>query len=310
MRLGSFALVLALSSGVAVAKPAAPTPGAPTLAGIAVTGAPSPDAATAIADGVATAIGHRGDTPGRCVTPQCLGAVLTSTSGERGVGIAIEVSGEFHDRFAVTVRVVDRDGRVLRRRTETCETCSVAEAIGRVRGLVTAVGDAATDDEVAVEIATAPIAAPITIDGTAAGSTPWSGTLVAGAHTVVIGSASHDVFVEATGEPVQLSFDVAVTYPKPSLLRFAPYAAAGVGVLAIGLGGYLISVDGDPTCPHPSCPEVRDTSTGGWVGVGVGVVALGAAGYLYWRGRDRERPMLALVPSVNGGATAVAVGRF
>ena len=302
MRLGVAAIVLALSTAHALAAPAEPLSSGPPLAGVAVMGASSPDAAVAIADGIASAIGHRGGTPGSCITPQCLAAVVTSAGGERGLAVSVEVTGEFHDGFALTAKLVDAEGRARRRRAETCETCSVAEAIGRVRTMVVAMNDAPADDDVAVELTTSPISAPITIDGTAAGATPWSGSLPAGPHTIVIGRATH-------GEAVQLGFDVEVRYPAPSLMRFAPYVAAGVGVVAIGVGGYLIAVDGEPTCPHPSCPDVRDTGTGGWVSVGVGVVALGAASYLYLRGRGSERPVLALVPSTDG-ATAVAVGRF
>lgn len=300
-----------LWSAVVLAVSAAPALAGLPVAGVSVDGAPSVEAAAALTDSVVSAAG--GDAklaPGTCATPQCAATVLAGLGAPRGLVVTIAVTGEFHDRFALTATVVDDQGRALRRRSEACETCTMAEAATKARAVVTAALDAADDDPVAVAITTTPVAAPIAIDGAAPVPSPWSGTLTAGPHTVVAGATTREVFVEATGDAVAIEVAVAVKARPRSLLRYAPYALAGGGVIAVGAGAYLIAVDGDPTCAHPTCPEVRATSTGGWLLTGVGVVALGAAGYLYWRDRRADRPMLAVMPTLDGGATALAVGRF
>lgn len=300
-----------LVSAAVLAASAAPALAGIPVAGVSVDGAPSPEAAAALTDSVVTAAG--GDAkraPGTCATPQCAATVLTGLGAPRGLVVTIAVSGEFHDRFAVAATVVDDQGRALRRRREDCATCTMAEAAAKAGAVVTATLDAADDDPVAVAITTTPVAAAVAIDGGAPVPTPWSGTLTAGPHTLVAGTTTQAVFVEASAETVALEVTVAVKARPRSLLRYAPYALAGGGAIAIAGGVYLIAVDGDPTCAHPTCPEVRDTGTGGWLLTGVGVVALGAAGYLYWRDRHADRPMLAVVPTLDGGAAALAVGRF
>ncbi|MBK9030548.1 MAG: hypothetical protein IPL61_04280 [Myxococcales bacterium] len=307
MRPRGCALVFAI--GGAIAASAGTAVAAPPLAGVAVDGAPSPEAAGAITDGIAAALGHDGPAPGTCATPACASTVLTASGAPRGVVVTVAITGDFHDRFAMTAAIVDDRGRALRRRREDCETCTMGEAVGRARALVTELVDAADDDPVAVALVTTPIDAAFTIDGTTRGTSPWSGSLTAGPHTVVIGTATREIFVEAAAETVTLTLEAPVARRPRSNLRFVPYGVASVGVVALIAGAYLVSVDGDPTCPVPTCPEVRDTGTGGWLLVGAGVASLGTAGYLYWRDRQRARPTLAIVPT-SGGAAAVAVGRF
>ena len=293
---------LALAAGASSAAADLP------VAGVSVDGAASPEAATAITDAVMTAAGRKGPPPPTCSTPGCAATVLAGMGAPRGVVVAVAISGEFHDHFVVTATVVDDQGRALRRRTDECGTCTMGEGVAKVRAAVAAAVDAPADDDVAVSIATAPVAAPISIDGAPPVPSPWSGTLPAGPHRITAGSTAKELFVEA-GAPATVTIDVAIAVPPRTLMHYAPYAAAGAGALAVIGGAYLLSVDGDPTCAHPSCPELRDTATGGWLLLGTGVVAIGAAGYLYWHQRRSERPVLALVPTTHG-ATAVAFGRF
>ncbi|MEZ4400323.1 MAG: hypothetical protein R3B06_09915 [Kofleriaceae bacterium] len=295
--------------GIAAAlASAASASAAPALIGMSIDGAPSPEVEAALRDAAVSVTGRSSTPPDTCVTAACTAAALTNRGGERGVTVAVTVSGSFHDQFALALAVVDDHGRVLRRRRTTCETCSVAEAVDALRTGLTEMLAADGDDRVTVQISTTPVPAEVRIDGGPPAASPWSGPLVAGPHTVAAGAVTRDVFVEAVDQPAPIVIDLPTVRPQR---RFGviPYGVGAGGVAMVGLGAYLVAIDGDPTCAHPTCPEVRSTATGGWLSVTVGVLAIGAAGTMYWLDHRQRGPVLAVTPTGDGVA-AFAAGRF
>jgi hypothetical protein len=82
------------------------------------------------------------------------------------------------------------------------------------------------------------------------------------------------------------------------------WLTGGVGLVAMGVGGYLLSVDGD--CTDEACTYNRETSVTGWLGLGGGIVLTGISVYLFVRG-DGESSAPdrgAFVVPTHGGAYA------
>jgi hypothetical protein len=122
---------------------------------------------------------------------------------------------------------------------------------------------------------------------------------------------------------------VQVTLPRPTLVVRAPeaspvlgFAVATAGVVAIGVGAYLVHLDGRGTCspgdtpvypspgaviryPNPVnpgdyvCRDVYDTKAAGIVTASAGVVAAAAGVYLAIHVRHQERTF-AVVPTRSG----------
>lgn len=304
-------ILAALGLGASVAH-AQSKPVPLAIGGIEVTGG-SGALAGAVADAVRTGMGAANPGPkvaiATCVSAACLRDAAAAAGAERVLAVSVVVTGGEQDQYAITVTIADAEGRALRRRSKGCPTCAVLDATDHVTALVGEAIGAVVDDAVAVTVTTRPVAAPITIDGAEAGRSPWSGSLPAGPHRVAAGSVERDLFVEATGQPQAVELTLPVVASHRRRFGVITYATAGVGVAALAFGAVMIGKDGDPTCDHPSCPEVYDTATVGWIGAGLGVAALGAAGYMFWNDRRAERPVLAVVPTA-GGAAAVAAGRF
>lgn len=83
--------------------------------------------------------------------------------------------------------------------------------------------------------------------------------------------------------------------------------AAGVG--ALGVGAYLLSVDGD--CTDAACTYNRETSVSGWVTLSGGIVLTGISIYLFVRGDGDDTPDRgAFVVPARGGAYAGYALRF
>lgn len=86
------------------------------------------------------------------------------------------------------------------------------------------------------------------------------------------------------------------------------YVAGGTGLVALGIGGYLLSVDGD--CADDPCSYQRDTALPGWASVGGGVVLGGISVYLFLRGSGESGARSAFVIPTHDGAYAGYAIRF
>lgn len=314
MRVVRLAMLFALLD-IARADAGAP-PQAVAIGGVEVTGTMVTEPVTAaVTDAVRTGLGIPNPGPkapavSSCVTAACLTAAAAAASADRVAAVTVERTSELE--FTITVVIADAQGRALRRRSAPCDGCAVVDATDKITLLVSEAANAVTDDSVAVEVATTPVPGPIAIDGVDRGRAPWSGSLPAGSHRFTSGTVEKELFVEATGATLQVELALPIAPGGGGGGRrfgVLTYAAAGAGALALGTGVVLLARDGGQTCDHPSCPEVYDTATLGWIGVGAGVIGLGAAGYMFWSDRRAERPVIGVVPT-DGGAAAFATGRF
>jgi hypothetical protein len=88
------------------------------------------------------------------------------------------------------------------------------------------------------------------------------------------------------------------------------WITGGTGIVALGVGAYLLSVDGD--CTDDACTYQRETSLPGWLTVGGGAALAGVSVYLFIRGSGEsstQRSAKFIVPT-RGGAYAGYALRF
>jgi hypothetical protein len=86
------------------------------------------------------------------------------------------------------------------------------------------------------------------------------------------------------------------------------YITGAAAVGALGVGAYLLSVDGD--CSDDACAYYRDTTVSGWATVGGGAVLAGVTVYLFIRGSGETQTKSAFIVPAHGGAYAGYSMRF
>ena len=87
------------------------------------------------------------------------------------------------------------------------------------------------------------------------------------------------------------------------------YLTGGAALAAFGVGGYLLSVDGD--CTDDACAFQRNTGVPGWATIGGGVALAGVTVYLFIRASgESSSSNTAFVVPARGGAYAGYTLRF
>ena len=86
------------------------------------------------------------------------------------------------------------------------------------------------------------------------------------------------------------------------------FITGGAAIAAFGVGGYLLSVDGD--CTDDACAFQRNTTAPGWATIGGGVVLAGVTVYLFIRESGESSTSSAFVVPAQGGAYAGYALRF
>ncbi len=87
------------------------------------------------------------------------------------------------------------------------------------------------------------------------------------------------------------------------------YTAWGIGAVGLGVGGYLIAINGNGTCGEDVCAQNYET-LGPGVGVGVAGLALVGLGFYFWsKEGEQGDTKLSLLPT-EGGMSAALSGRF
>jgi hypothetical protein len=124
-------------------------------------------------------------------------------------------------------------------------------------------------------------------------------------HTAPMVGASDD---EAA--PGGLTLRSSVEEPNSGISSAWRWTSWVAGGAAIGVGGYLISIDGDGTCEllpgQVACPDVYETLVPG-IATAAGGVALGALGFYLWtKESDDEKPALSVVPTRGGFAVGLS----
>ncbi len=93
--------------------------------------------------------------------------------------------------------------------------------------------------------------------------------------------------------------------------KWPAYVSGVLGLGAIGLGAYMIYLDGKGTCPGDplDCGDNYKTATVGWATGATGAALVGFAVIWYVTHRGSSSTSVAVSPT-NGGATAVVMARF
>ena len=87
------------------------------------------------------------------------------------------------------------------------------------------------------------------------------------------------------------------------------FITGGLALGALGVGAYLLSVDGD--CTDDACTYQRETSISGWATIGGGAVLAGVTVYLFIRGSgESQAQRSAYVVPTSGGVYAGYALRF
>ncbi len=87
------------------------------------------------------------------------------------------------------------------------------------------------------------------------------------------------------------------------------YTAWGLGAVGVGVGVYLIAINGSGTCGEDVCAQNYETLVPG-IGVTAAGVALGGLGFYFWsKEADKSDTKLSILPT-EGGMSAALSGRF
>lgn len=261
-----------------------------------------------------------------CTTPTCLETLAVMLGDTRlFVRARITAAGAAYNIELELLTPTAGSGGAVARIEQGCEVCSLGELNSKLSDAAVALKQRAAEQASAadavfrVTIKSEPPGASVTIDGVDTGTTMLSADLPAGRHEVTLRyggykPATRTIEVSRGGvNELEVALERAPPPPPPG--RYRPYkvlslAAIGLGVVAVGAGIYMLSIDGDGTCDGGGeCPELNDTLLPGAVSTGVGAILIGAGVYLFTRKRTRRDVGVSLAPLPGGGSFSIA-GRF
>ena len=227
--------------------------------------------------------------------PDCRdGGCYPAVAQALGVGylVAGRVS-ESNKNYEVNLELINgRTGGVIGTNRERCEICGVDEAGEKMALAASALRtrlEALTRTPARFIIQSRPAGIAIAIDGVPAGRTPIDRELPSGLHKLELSAPGYDhlertvTVVSGVDETIDLEL---VRLPMKFPFRQAGWAALAVGAVALVVGIWAVSVDGDEISCGASarddfghCPNVRSTRGLGaaLVGIGGASVALGGA---------------------------------
>jgi hypothetical protein len=247
---------------------------------------------------------------GRCADSVCLDKVATAAK------VRFVVTGQVSnadDIYKVSLTLYDDAYEKVVDASQECELCAAEEVD---RSIVAAVETfkaafAAAPPVVAPKtpptselvITTDPGGADVELDGKVVGKTPYKAQVTRGKHAVKVSLAGHvteqrevdvgdrattqDFLLQVTATPVAAAETPAEAPPAaPSAPGAAPaeHRTAGIiltvlGAVGLGVGGFLINMDGQITCESGSrktCPDVYTTKWFGAAAMAAGGLAVGA----------------------------------
>ncbi|MBL4687443.1 MAG: hypothetical protein JKY37_22800 [Nannocystaceae bacterium] len=205
--------------------------------------------------------------------------------------IAARVSRSDRDYFIRLEVVSAASGQIVASTEQPCELCGLAE-VGRlledIAGTIAARVDALASARTVVLFTSAPAGALVKLDGEVLGTMPLSHEVNAGPHQAEAALADHVTqtrsFRAEPGVDQTLRFELA---PRPTtdrtVLPAIGWASLGVGVAAVGAGGFLLAIHNKPVSSNCSgenvnaagvCKFQRDTRAGGISLVAGGAVAV------------------------------------
>ncbi|MEK6606710.1 MAG: hypothetical protein AABZ30_03525 [Myxococcota bacterium] len=220
-----------------------------------------------------------------CVGGFCVKRAAQAMDVTRVVATRIHVTGKSYD---LECRLLASDGAALAKAAGSCDICTFAEA---QQTLVRVASDLAKRAPPAAAPAPAAPAHSSKAAAVARRPAPARAAVRAAPPATVgeSGGAAHPYLGWAIG------FGVA-------------------GATAIGLGSYLVSIHGEPTCvshdpgfdPETQCPDVFATGGSGAVLIGLGAASV-VGGFLFYA---REQPIGTLGASVAPSATGASASAW
>jgi hypothetical protein len=248
-----------------------------------------------------------------CSSTACLERIAEVLGAQRFVRAVVTASGATYE-LKLELLSTSEDQPVLNSVQDSCAVCTIAELNTLAADLARKLLLPNTDQRLSVRIATEPPGANIVIDGVEAGESPLDTTLKIGLHKVVATMEGHTssekkIEVQADGSDQQrfellLPKIMIIERTKPEHYGVFKWGALGASGALLVLGGILVAIDGDPSCDDgsSSCPELRDTMTGGIISISGGVLMGAASGWMFWR-ESTTRPKKSLsVQATAGGA--------
>jgi len=221
-----------------------------------------------------------------CTRADCLDRAAGLLGATRLVGAAIRRAGS---SVGIDVWVYDPAARASVVGKRSCTRCGVAQ-VGELASaaLDEALGkDARRFVPATVQVSSHPSGATVRLDGRASGLTPLRLRVPAGSHGLSVSKGgfvtqARDFDAEG-GEALELHFAL-VPAARSTLWPGYKWISLGGALVALGLGGTLLAIDGNDlgSTPGPvERREIRDTRAGGMVFVGLGA-ALGVTGAALW----------------------------
>lgn len=252
------------------------------------------------------------ETTGPCADPTCLAGVADSLHVREMLQVRVE---QRNDRvYGLYLALVDRTGRVLASRSTECELCGVTELSESVQNLAAAIATRFVElprGAGMLVLESKPVGATIFVDGDRRGQTPARLELSPGRHVVELRAPGYGATRRAldtvSGVEQELMLHLQAVGPLRSPTssyrlgaEIAGWTLMAASPIAIGLGGWLISLDGDPYRPSCTpempmsadgrCPSSYDSQAGGISLVVTGGVALAAGiALVVWQRRMRPR---------------------
>lgn len=313
---------------------------------IEISGDAAPELAAPVAGSIATGLAAEGaevvtledvrvalrDTPELvgCTSTTCLARIGEKLGASRFVRATIDGTGAAYSLVLFLMSADETDG-IVKRVDELCAGCTVTE----VNELATKTAARLLSEDapagLAVVIATAPPGANILVDGNSVGTSPYTGRLAPGPHTV---SARLDGYLETQKQvtvtanaTAAQNFELSLT-PAPAIpeqpergprYRVWKWVAGSGAVVWLASGIALIAIDGNQTCDRAlvdvpgggqvqgQCPEVYDTALAGVLSVGVGVGLGAASGWMFYKDHQTQTavPSASIRPTHGGGVATL-----
>lgn len=265
-----------------------------------------------------------------CTSEECWQLEAQSTGSRYIASIVVNTSNADQQ---LAIDIVDlTDGSTVVEVERTCELCGRDELLDATADLsATALRKLQSHAAVttAVVVDSLPTGARVVLDGENVGTTPLRLEVSPGSHTMELSADGHDTFSQAididrgTTESLRLRLSATalpVPAPRPTDTSPTParrrgrviagaalvgggFAAAAAGVTLLVMHGRPITSDcsGDDVDADGDCHFLRDTRTGGIIGLSAGGAALVGGAVLLGLELRRDRPgTVALSPTPSG----------
>jgi len=224
-----------------------------------------------------------------CTRTECLDKTAALADVERLVGGTARREG---GGLAVEVWVYDPVTHGSTTGKGACKACGAEKADELVAAALTEAleRDARRFVPATVVVSSQPGGATVRLDGRASGLTPLRLRVPAGSHGLLLAKEgyvgqSRDFDAEG-GQTLDMHFALQAEAAPERLWPGYKWIALGGAIVAAGVGGVLIAIDGSEVArvddPIRERRDIRDTKTVGIITLGVGVALGATTGALWW----------------------------